>query len=152
MDKFKFKLEKVLDMKLRNEEESKREHAKALKAKVDVQKELDYLNSRYKQYSDMHDIEDVVKRKIISSYLNSLHSSIEETTNILYEKQKILDEKQKDLIQKQVERKSLEKLKEKELNLYKKEMESKEQIQNDEYALQSYIRWQKENKRGDSKC
>lgn len=146
MDKFKFKLEKVLDMKLRNEEESKVEHAKALKAKVDVQNELDYLNSKYKKYSNMHDIEDVVKRKIISSYLNSLYSSIEETKKILNEKQKILDEKQKDLVQKQVERKSIEKLKEKDLNAYKREVDLKEQIQNDEYALQSYVRWQKENK------
>lgn len=145
MNKFKFRLEKVLDMKLRNEEESKIEHAKALKAKVDVQNELDYLNSKYKQYSDMHDIEDVVKRKIISNYLNSLYSSIEETKKILDEKQKILDEKQKDLIQRQVERKSIEKLKEKELNAYKREMDLKEQTQNDEYALQSYVRWQKEN-------
>lgn len=145
MNKFKFRLEKVLDMKLRKEEESKVEHAKALKAKVDVQNELDYLNSKYKQYSDMHDIEDVVKRKIISNYLNSLYSSIEETKKILDEKQKILDEKQKDLIQRQVERKSIEKLKEKELNAYKREMDLKEQTQNDEYALQSYVRWQKEN-------
>ena len=145
MNKFKFRLEKVLDMKLRNEEESKIEHAKALKAKMDVQNELDYLNSKYKQYSDMHDIEDVVKRKIISNYLNSLYSSIEETKKILDEKQKILDEKQRDLIQRQVERKSIEKLKEKELNAYKREMDLKEQAQNDEYALQSYMRWQKEN-------
>lgn len=145
MNKFKFRLEKVLDMKLRNEEESKIEHAKALKAKMDVQNELDYLNSKYKQYSDMHDIEDVVKRKIISNYLNSLYSSIEETKKILDEKQKILDEKQRDLIQRQVERKSIEKLKEKELNAYKREMDLKEQTQNDEYALQSYMRWQKEN-------
>lgn len=145
MNKFKFRLEKVLDMKLRKEEESKVEHAKALKAKVDVQNELDYLNSKYKQYSDMHDIEDVVKRKIISNYLNSLYSSIEETKKILDEKQKILDEKQKDLIQRQVERKSIEKLKEKELNAYKREIDLKEQTQNDEYALQSYVRWQKEN-------
>lgn len=145
MNKFKFRLEKVLDMKLRNEEESKIEHAKALKAKMDVQNELDYLNSKYKQYSDMHDIEDVVKRKIISNYLNSLYSSIEEAEKILDEKQKILDEKQRDLIQRQVERKSIEKLKEKELNAYKREMDLKEQTQNDEYALQSYMRWQKEN-------
>lgn len=151
MNKFKFKLEKVLDMKLRSEEESKIEHAKALKAKIDVQNELDYLNSKYKQYSNMHDIEDVVKRKIISNYLNSLYSSIEETKKVLDEKQKILDEKQRDLIQRQIERKSIEKLKEKELNAYKKEMDLKEQNQNDEYALQSYVRLQKEGKGVDIK-
>lgn len=146
MDNFNFKLQKVLDIKLKNEEESKMEHSKALKAKIDVQNELDNLNLKYKQYSNMNDVEDVVKRKIISSYLNSIHSSIEETNNILVEKQKILNAKQKDLIQRQVERKSLEKLKEKQLNAYKKEMELKEQNQNDEYALQSYIRWQETNK------
>lgn len=148
MQKFKFRLQKVLDMKLRNEEESKIEHTKALKAKIEVQNELDYLRSKYKQYSDMQNVEDIVKRKIIASYLNSLHLSIEDTVKILEEKQRILNEKQKDLIQKQVERKSLEKLKEKELISFTKELELKEQLQNDEYALQSYIRWQNENRKG----
>ena len=148
MQKFKFRLQKVLDMKLKNEEESKIEHAKALKAKVEVQNELDYLRSRYRQYSDMQDIEDIVKRKIIANYLNSLHLSIEETVKVLEQKQRILNEKQKDLIQKQVERKSLEKLKEKDLIAFNKELDLKEQIQNDEYALQSYLRWQSENGKG----
>ena len=148
MQKFKFRLQKVLDVKLRNEEESKIEHAKALKAKVEVQNELDYLRSKYKQYSDMQNVEDIVQRKIIANYLNSLHLSIEETVKILEEKQKILNEKQKDLIQKQVERKSLEKLKEKDLISFNKELELKEQLQNDEYALQSYMRWQNENRGG----
>ena len=140
MSNFKFRLQKVLDMKIRNEEESKIEHAKALKAKVDVQNELDYLRLKYNQYSDMNDIEDVVKRKIIANYLNSLYGSIEETTKLLEEKQRILNDKQQDLIQKQVERKSLEKLKEKDLIEFNKNLELKEQLQNDEYALQSYFR------------
>lgn len=140
MNKFKFRLEKVLDMKLKNEEKSKIEHAKALKEKVDVQNELDYLNSKYRQYSDMHEIEDIVKRKMISNYLGYLYSSMEEVRKILEEKQRILEEKQKDLIQRQLERKSIEKLKEKDFNAYKKEMDLKEQNQNDEYALQSYMR------------
>lgn len=146
MNKFKFKLEKVLDIKLKNEEESKMEHAKALKAKVDVQNELDSLNQKYKKYSDMSDMDDIVRRKIVSNYLNSLHSSIEETNKILSEKQKILDDKQKDLIERQIERKSIEKLKEKQLNAYKKELDLKEQNQNDEYALQSFVRLQETNK------
>lgn len=146
MENFKFKLEKVLDIKLRKEEESKMEHAKALKAKMDVQEELDSLNQKYRKYSDMNKVNDIVQRKIISSYLNSLHSSIEDTNRMLEEKQKILDVKQKDLVQKQIERKSIEKIKEKQFNAYKKEIELKEQIQNDEYALQSYMRWQESNK------
>ena len=146
MNNFKFKLQKVLDIKLRNEEESKIEHAKALKAKVDVQNELDELNSKYSKYSNMSDVEDVIKRKVIADYLNSLSSSIEEATRKLEEKQSILNEKQKDLIEKQVERKSMEKLKEKQFIVYKKELDIKEQNQNDEYALQSYIRYQQENR------
>lgn len=145
MSKFKFRLEKVLDMKVRSEEESKIEHAKALKEKMDVQAELDYLNSNYKKYANMYNVEDIVKRKIISSYLTSLHLTIEDTKKVLEEKQKVLNEKQQDLIQKQLERKSIEKLKENAINIYNKEMDLKEQSQNDEYALQSYMRHQKEN-------
>lgn len=144
MSNFKFRLQKVLDIKIKNEEKSKIEHAKALKAKVDVQNELDYLRSKYTQYSNMQDVEDIVKRKIIASYLNSLYISMEETTKLLEEKQRILNDKQQDLIQKQVERKSLEKLKEKDLIEFNKNLELKEQLQNDEYALQSYLRTKNE--------
>ena len=146
MNKFKFKLEKVLDIKLKNEEESKMKHAKALKAKVDVQNELDSLNQKYKKYSDMSDMDDIVKRKIVSNYLNSLHFSIEEANKILSEKQKILDDKQRELIERQIERKSIEKLKERQFNAYKKELDLKEQNQNDEYAFQSFVRLQDSNK------
>ena len=37
---------------------------------------------------------------------------------------------------------------EKDLISFNKKLELKEQIQNDEYALQSYIRWQNENREG----
>lgn len=146
MDKFKFRLDKVLDIKLKEEEESKLEHAKALKDKIEVQNELDNLKSKFRQYSDMQDIEDVVRRKIISNYLSSLYSSIEEIRLVLEEKQNILEEKQKELIHRQLDRKSIEKLKEKAYNVYKKELDLKEQNQNDEYALQSYIRLQDERR------
>ena len=140
MDNFKFKLEKVLDMKIRKEEESKKEHAKALKEKIDIENELKDLNDKYIKYSNMNNVNDIVKRKVISSYLSSLCLRIDEKHLELEEKQLTLKEKQKDLIEKQVERKSLEKIKEKKYKEFKKEQDLKEQIKNDEYALQSYMR------------
>lgn len=144
MEKFKFKLEKVLDMKLKKEEESKKEHAKALKAKVDIENELNDLNNKYMKYSNMNNVNSIVERKIISSYLTSLYLTIDEKSKELEVKKKILQDKQRDLIEKQVERKSIEKIKEKQYVEFKKEQDLKEQLQNDEFALQSYIR-QKDN-------
>ena len=56
------------------------------------------------------------------------------------EEEKNVIEAQNDLIQKQIKRKSLEILKEKEMERVKKEEERIEQITNDEFALYAYIR------------
>lgn len=62
------------------------------------------------------------------------------TDEKLKEKEKKVIEAQKDFIEKQIKRKSLEILKEKEIERARKEEERIEQIQNDEFALYAYIR------------
>lgn len=140
MEKFKFRLQKVLDIKIDNEEESKIKYSKAQNEKRIVEEELKNLKSDYKKYSESIDIEDIVSRKIISNYLNSLSNSISVKSDELVKKEVLVREARLDLINKQIERKALEKLKENKYALYKKKEEQKEQATNDEFGMYSYLR------------
>lgn len=140
MENFNFRLQKVLDIKVKCEEESKISYSKAQSDKRVVEEELKSLKSNYKKYSKEIDIEDAVTRKITSNYLNSLSAVIDETSLKLNHKQVALNEAKADLLSKQIERKSLEKLKENKYNEHKKKEEVKEQAINDEFGMQSFLR------------
>ena len=60
-------------------------------------------------------------------------------------KEELLNEARVDLLNKQIERKSLEKLKENKFNLHKKKEELKEQATNDEFGMYSFLRHKSEN-------
>lgn len=101
---------------------------------------MENLESNYSKYSRFDNLSDIVEQKIRFNYLNSLTQSIKETNEALIKNEKKLEKAKEDFIQKQIKRKSLETLKENELNRLKKEEERKEQIANDEFALYAYIR------------
>lgn len=140
MEKFKFRLQKVLDIKIDNEEESKIRYSKAQNEKRAVEEELKNLKSNYKKYSESINIEDIVSRKITSNYLNSLSNIINDKSNELIKKEALVKEARLDLINKQIERKALEKLKDNKYALHKKKEEQKEQATNDEFGMYSYLR------------
>ncbi|MCY6959602.1 flagellar export protein FliJ [Clostridium brassicae] len=137
---FNFRLQKVLDIRTDKEEESKRIFKKAQDEKNKVEKRLDFLKDEYNKYSKFKKECSVVERKIRQNYCTSLHFSIGETHDELKNKSKILEEKRQDLKQKQVERKTVEILKDKQKEAYIKEQNLIEQKANDEYALYSFIR------------
>ena len=56
MENFKFRLQRVLDIKIKNEEESKIKYSKAQNEKRVVEKELDDLKQMYKKYENEIDI------------------------------------------------------------------------------------------------
>ena len=85
-------------------------------------------------------IEDIVARKITSNYLNSLSNVINIKSNELLKKEALVNEARLDLLNKQIERKSLEKLKDNKYVLYKKKEEQKEQSINDEFGMYSFLR------------
>lgn len=140
MDNFKFKLQKVLDIKLSNEEESKLKYSKVEGEKKSIEEDLKNLRSDYNKYSNVENIEDIVTQKITSNYLNSLSSLIDDTNEKLIRKEEKLREAREDLLNKQIDRKSLEKIKEKKYKLHKKEEDLKEQAINDEFSVFSYYR------------
>ena len=56
MENFKFRLQRVLDIKIKNEEESKIKYSKAQNEKRVVEKELDDLKQMYKKYENEIDL------------------------------------------------------------------------------------------------
>lgn len=140
MDNFKFRLQKVLDIRVKNEDESKVKYSKAQSEKRAVEKELEDLKLSYQKYSDTIDIEDGVERSIVSNYLSFVSNMIEKTDNELKEKEVLVNEARLELLNNQIERKSIEKLKENKYKLHKKEVDQKEQAINDEFGIYSYFR------------
>ena len=145
MENFKFRLQNVLDIKVKNEEESKIKYSKAQNEKRVVEKELYDLKQKYKKYEDEINVEDKISRIITFNYLNSLSNDINIKNNELSKKEKLLNEAKINLLTKQIERKSLEKLKENKFNLHKKKEELKEQLTNDEFGMYSFLRHKSEN-------
>ncbi|MCC3869495.1 flagellar export protein FliJ [Terrisporobacter mayombei] len=140
MKKFKFKLEKLLDINIKEEDESKLKYTQAQNEKIIVEKNLERLEENYKKYSDITRADDVISQKVTINYLATLTQSIKFTDEKLKEEEKKVIEAQNDLIKKQIKRKSLEILKEKEIERVRKEEARIEQIRNDEFALYAYIR------------
>nr|WP_095903531.1 flagellar export protein FliJ [Clostridioides difficile] len=141
MDKnFKFRLQKVLDLKIKDEEEIKMEFAKIQQKKIDIETNLENLESNYSKYSISKNNDNVQNQKITINYLLALNNSIMDLSEELDKSTNELEKARKQLISKQIERKTLEKLKEKKYGQYYKEEQLKEQSTNDEFASMSYLR------------
>ncbi|HSQ87849.1 flagellar export protein FliJ [Romboutsia sp.] len=140
MSKFKFKLQKLLDIKIKDEEESKLTYTQAQNKKRVVEENLKNLESNYTKYSDISKAKDVVTQKITINYLSALTQTIKVTNKELEKEEVKVNEAKEDFIEKQIKRKSLEKLKENALEKLRKEEERIEQITNDEFALYAYMR------------
>lgn len=140
MSRFKFKLQKLLDIKIKDEEESKLRYTQAQNQKKIIESNLRNLEMNYKKYSDISKAQDVVTQKITINYLSSLTQSIKVTNEQLEKEEVKVAKAKEDFIEKQIKRKSLETLKENEMLRLKKEEERIEQITNDEFALYAYIR------------
>jgi flagellar FliJ protein len=122
------------------EEESKRNFKEAQNEKLKVEEKLNELKISYEKYREMKESESVIERKIKHLYLNALNYSITETSKELKDKEKVLEDKRNDLKQKQIDRKTVESLKEKQRVKFMKEQELIEQKMNDEFALYAFIR------------
>lgn len=140
MSKFKFKLQKLLDIKVKDEEESKLRYTQAQNQKRIIENNLRNLENSYKKYSDIGMSKDIISQKITINYLAALTQSIKLTSEDLRKEEINVSKAKKDFIEKQTDRKSLETLKENELNRLKKEEDRLEQLKNDEFALYAYIR------------
>lgn len=142
MEGYKFKLQKLLDIREDKEEESKRHFKEAQLQKETVEERLGSLKDNYNKYRTVSFDGGLVQQKMKHMYLNALNNSIIETKNELQKKVIVLDEKREALKQRQIERKTVEILKEKQQLAFTKEQALIEQKANDEFALYAFIRTQ----------
>lgn len=137
---FEFKLEKILDIRRKNEEESARSFKKAEVEKEEIRDSLEELRSNYTRYNYVSNNETVVYQKIKRIYVQNLTKAIERTKKDLILKEREVEEKRINLKNKQVERKTVERLREKQYEKFIKEQERVEKIENDEIALFGHFR------------
>ncbi|MCB2288874.1 flagellar export protein FliJ [Clostridium sp. CS001] len=137
---YKFRLQKLLDIRMDSEEKSKLKFKEAQREKNLVEKQLNDLKENYKVHRNITTDESIIHQKIKQNYLNAINFSINETTAVLRDKNITLDEKRENLKKCQVEKKTVEILKEKQVSAFIKEQNSIEQKANDEFALYAFIR------------
>lgn len=140
MEKYKFRLQKLLDMREDRENESIMEFQKARKESIEVKRKLDMLKENYDRYRDVTKIGNTVEQKMARRYLSTLTYNIDDTESELCIKEKLVDLKRQELKERQIERKTVDILKDKKKAAFIKEQNRLEQKANDEFALYGFIR------------
>lgn len=140
MGKYKFRLQKLLDIRIDKEEESKREFQQAKRESLNVKEKLDLLKANYEKYNNMSNFKSVIEQKITHKYLKALVYSIDNAQIELKDKEKVVDMKRNELQKRQIDRKTVDILKEKQETAFIKEQNRIEQKANDEFALYGFIR------------
>lgn len=138
--RFEFGLEKLLEIREKKEEESKRRFTQSQRETKKTEVKLEELNSSYKKYNGINKGETLVYQKIKKNYLFALNKGIDETEKELKLRERELEFRREDLKKRQIERKTVDILKEKQLEAYNKEQDRVEQLNNDEFALYAYMR------------
>lgn len=137
---YKFSLQKLLEIREDKEEESKRNFTESQRQKQRTENELNNLRESYDHYKGIRPGEDVIYQKVKRNYLFAIESGIKNKEKELVIKAREVEFRRNDLKQKQMDRKTVETLKEKQYTSYIKEQNRIEQINNDEFALYAYMR------------
>lgn len=140
MSQYKFRLQKLLDIRYEDEKKAKIYFKSAALEEKLIKDKLKKLKGKYEKANDNCGCETVVELKMRYQYLCALENSIEITEKELIEKTNELEEKRQELNDKQIKRKTVEILKEKGKTAFIKEENYKEQKNIDELALYGFIR------------
>ncbi|WP_024621265.1 flagellar export protein FliJ [Metaclostridioides mangenotii] len=132
---FKFKLQKVLDIKIDDKREAERELLQSQNNKLGIEDQLKKLEKSYHKYMNMQIDGDRVSQKLTRNYITLLDNSIQDTNDKLNQSVKEVEINKSKLIERRIEVKSLEKLKENKYRSFLKEQNLKEQIESDEFAI-----------------
>jgi len=138
--RFKFGLDKLLEIRKEKEEESKRLFTESQREKKKVEEKLEELNQSYHKYKGIDPNEDIVYQKLKRYYLQGVQSGIKSNEKELVIKNQEVDKRRRNLTEKQMERKTVQTLKDKQYDAYVKEQDRVEQINLDELALYAYVR------------
>lgn len=140
MKKYEFKLQKLLDIREDQEDKSKMEFQKAKEDSMKVKEKLDSMKYSYDKYKDLSRVKNSIQQKITHIYLKSLTGSIDAAEREFQNKQKIVEVKREEMKKRQIDRKTVDILKEKDKTAFMRFENRIEQNQNDEFALYGFIR------------
>lgn len=142
-ERFKFGLEKLLEIRKTKEEESKRLFTESQREKKKIEERLKELNNNYNKYKGISPNEDIVYQKLKRYYILGVQNGIKSAEKDLAVKNQEIDKRRRDLTVKQMERKTVQTLKDKKYTAYVKEQDRIEQINTDELGLYAYVRGHK---------
>lgn len=137
--KFSFQLESVMNYKNQRLENKKAEHARII-AKVNEQNQkIDSLGEKFKGINLEYNEKKVAGISIIeameySGFLYKLEVEIQQEKRLLNDLKKIEEEKRAEVVEVKIETSTLEKLKEKKLESYNKEVQKSEERYIEEFV------------------
>lgn len=138
--KYKFRLQKLLEVREEKEEESKRLFSESQNNKIKTEKDLQELKDKYEFYRGIKPGEDVIYQKVKRNYLYAINAGIKDKEEELVIRERELEKRRNDLKEKQIDRKTVATLKDKQYNSYVKEQDRLEVIDIDEIALYAYMK------------
>jgi len=138
--KFKFGLDTLLEIRKEKEEESKRLFTESQREKMKIEEKLEDLKKSYHKYKGITPNEDIIYQKLKRYYLQGVESGIKSNEKDLVIKNQEIDKRRRDLTLKQMERKTVQTLKDKKYEAYLKDQDRVEQINIDELALYAYVK------------
>jgi len=138
--KYKFRLQKLLELREEKEEESKRLFSESQNNKIKTEKDLQELKDKYESYRGIKPGEDVIYQKVKRNYLYAIDAGIKDKEKELVIRVRELEKRRNDLKEKQIDRKTVATLKDKQYNSYVREQDRLEVIDIDEIALYAYMK------------
>ncbi|WP_304507338.1 flagellar export protein FliJ [Anaerotignum sp.] len=139
MKKFSFQLESVMNFKNQRLESKKAEHAKVIAMVNEQNQKIDFLLERYRGINSEFNEKKIEGISIIeameySGFLYKLEVEIQQEKRQLEKLKKVEEEKRAEVVEVKIETSTLEKLKEKKLEIYHKEMQKSEELFIEEFV------------------
>lgn len=141
MEKFNFKLQKVLEFKETYEEKKKEEFSLELRNFYEQEKRLKELkDEKERTINNPPKFKMILDYQGFYRYLDLLDKRIEKQTQVLNEAKERVERARQELIKATKDKNIIEKLREKAYEEFWEEQNKKEQRFNDDYALYLYLR------------
>lgn len=141
MEKFNFNLQRVLDYRIKVEDNKKEEFVISLKSYMHEEKILNVLNDKRKSmFEAVSSFKKSQEFQNYSRYMEYLNKKIESQIIVLKKAKEKLNKAKEELIKSTADRKILDKLKEKAKEEFDREENKKEQKLNDDFAMFSYLK------------
>ncbi|HCT63743.1 MAG TPA: flagellar export protein FliJ [Lachnospiraceae bacterium] len=144
MKKFAFQLETVMNYKNQRLESKRNEHGQAI-AKVNKQKEkMAEIARKYNEVNVEFNNKKqrgirIVEAMEYSGFLQKLDAQLKQEEASLAEMKKLEEKKRVEMVEVKIETSTLEKLKEKKFNQYKKDMQKSEELFIEEFITRKWI-------------